>query len=122
VIMMPPGSLREHLVLVPDLVDAVQALPVFEVLRRIHMGGVEDRDPYLSLTGFFEYLSASLSQKSAESRIASSIAGLSTETQSAGERDVGQLADGSPVQDDGMSPYGTSWHLMALPDRTKFSE
>jgi hypothetical protein len=20
------------------------------------------------------------------------------------------------------SPYGTSWHLMALPDRTKFSE
>jgi hypothetical protein len=21
-----------------------------------------------------------------------------------------------------VSPYGTSWHLMALPDRTKFSE
>ena len=21
-----------------------------------------------------------------------------------------------------VSPYGTSWHLLALPDRTKFSE
>jgi hypothetical protein len=27
-----------------------------------------------------------------------------------------------PALREGVSPYGTSWHLVALPDRTKFSE